>query len=136
MDAHPITSFSDLVEPWRGAFLTVRGSLVRAIELGGVDTDSLTETDLAGLSALIGATHGTLHRSISVHQVYAHYEAPPLLLKRRDRAINDYLSTARADARPRALCLKPRALLGSQPARVDRKLITPRLGSTLSDGPR
>ena len=46
MDAHPITSFSDLVEPWRDAFLTARGSLVRAIELGGVDTDSLTETDL------------------------------------------------------------------------------------------
>lgn len=79
-------------------FLTDRGTLIAAVELGGRDPDGLLPADHVALAEITQSIYTNIDKSISVLQIYAHFDGARISIKRRDDPVSDLLSSERERA--------------------------------------
>lgn len=94
----PIGDLFSVRSRYKEFFLTTHGSLIGAMELGGIDPDGLLPDDHTDLAKIKRSMLGHLDRSISILEVYVHYDGAKVALKRRSHPISDLLSQERSAA--------------------------------------
>jgi hypothetical protein len=85
----------ELLEPWQGAFLTRRGSLIGGLECTGINRDTLSREEVA-FYTLDDITHlQTLPRHMTLWRFLVHADGEEIRIKRRSDKFCDYLGRAR-----------------------------------------
>ncbi|MBS1017110.1 Type IV secretion [Acetobacter persici] len=101
MDVGLVTAgdISPLICPVRNAILDAKGALIMAVELPGVDPDSLLPEDYRRLSIIAASVYSTIPTNITIQQYYVHSRNAGVNIRRRpDSPVNDELSQGRMQA--------------------------------------
>lgn len=81
------------------AILDANGSLIMALELPGIDPDSLLPEDLTRLSVIAASIYSTVPTNMTIQQYYVHAQNCGVSLRDRPNSpVNTQLSRARQDA--------------------------------------
>ncbi|MBS1061159.1 Type IV secretion [Gluconobacter sp. Dm-44] len=88
-----------LICPVGNAILDANGSLIAAIELPGIDPDSLLPEDLRRMSVIAASIYSTVPTNMTVQQYYVHAQNCGVSLRARpDSPVSNELSHARQEA--------------------------------------
>ncbi|KKJ75224.1 hypothetical protein WH95_19590 [Kiloniella litopenaei] len=94
----PISDLFSVICPYEGFFLTKTGGLLAAIELSGVDADTLTSDDLRAVSYMTAAINSALPNDISITQYFSHVDNSRVSIKDRSDPLYQTLSKNRENA--------------------------------------
>lgn len=94
----PISDLFSVVCPFEGLFLTKTGGLIGAVELSGIDADTLITDDLKRVAFLRAAISSGLPEGISVTEYFVHVDGSTVSLKERDDPLFNRLSQGRMNA--------------------------------------